>query len=166
MLEFWDAIDDCIACERSTIDDRRMSRNRASVRRRPKPMAEVDGRARFIETARAIAAGVAEWQTRWIQNPVSARTCGFESHLRYSLITRTYVDSTQVLFSWHCTQHTIGAPKWLCRYPAVAARHRFPSLVSGAVIRRPLACRNRAHCLPLTVKTSASSGICAEYFGL
>ena len=24
------------------------------------------------------------WQTRWIQNPVPARACGFESHLRYS----------------------------------------------------------------------------------
>ena len=26
---------------------------------------------------------VAKWQTRRIQNPVFARTCGFESHLRY-----------------------------------------------------------------------------------
>ncbi len=29
-------------------------------------------------------AGVAEWQTRWTQNPVAARLCGFKSHLRYS----------------------------------------------------------------------------------
>ena len=28
-------------------------------------------------------AGVAEWQTRWIQNPVWATRCGFKSHLRY-----------------------------------------------------------------------------------
>ncbi len=28
-------------------------------------------------------AGVAEWQTRWTQNPVAARPCGFNSHLRY-----------------------------------------------------------------------------------
>src|SRR4051812_48049202 len=28
-------------------------------------------------------AGVAEWQTRRIQNPVLARVCGFNSHLRY-----------------------------------------------------------------------------------
>jgi hypothetical protein len=28
-------------------------------------------------------AEVAEWQTRWIQNPLSERACGFESHLRY-----------------------------------------------------------------------------------
>jgi hypothetical protein len=28
-------------------------------------------------------AGVAEWQTRWTQNPVIARSCGFKSHLRY-----------------------------------------------------------------------------------
>ena len=28
-------------------------------------------------------AKVAEWQTRWTQNPVSARTCGFDSHLWY-----------------------------------------------------------------------------------
>jgi hypothetical protein len=26
---------------------------------------------------------VAEWQTRRIQNPVAARSCGFKSHLRY-----------------------------------------------------------------------------------
>ena len=26
------------------------------------------------------------WQTRWIQNPVSIRTCGFESHLWYFFI--------------------------------------------------------------------------------
>ena len=31
----------------------------------------------------AVRAGVAEWQTRWIQNPVSFGTCGFKSHLRY-----------------------------------------------------------------------------------
>ncbi len=29
-------------------------------------------------------AGVAEWQTRGIQNPVLATGCGFKSHLRYS----------------------------------------------------------------------------------
>ncbi len=28
-------------------------------------------------------AGVAEWQTRWTQNPVFSRMCGFKSHLRY-----------------------------------------------------------------------------------
>jgi hypothetical protein len=28
-------------------------------------------------------AGVAEWQTRGTQNPVSARVCGFDSHLRH-----------------------------------------------------------------------------------
>jgi hypothetical protein len=28
-------------------------------------------------------AEVAEWQTRWTQNPVPARACGFKSHLRY-----------------------------------------------------------------------------------
>ena len=31
-----------------------------------------------------LQAGVAEWQTRWIQNPVSFGTCGFDPHLRYS----------------------------------------------------------------------------------
>ena len=34
------------------------------------------------------------WQTRWIQNPVPARACGFESHLRYlrdSVQRRVYV---------------------------------------------------------------------------
>ena len=30
-----------------------------------------------------IDAKVAEWQTRWTQNPVSERTCGFDSHLWY-----------------------------------------------------------------------------------
>lgn len=30
-----------------------------------------------------LRAGVAEWQTRWIQNPVWATMCGFKSHLRY-----------------------------------------------------------------------------------
>ncbi len=29
-------------------------------------------------------AGVAKWQTRWTQNPVSAMTCGFKSLLRHS----------------------------------------------------------------------------------
>jgi hypothetical protein len=28
---------------------------------------------------------VAEWQTRWTQNPVWATMCGFNSHLRYFL---------------------------------------------------------------------------------
>ena len=30
-----------------------------------------------------ISAGVAEWQTRRIQNPLPARACGFKSHLRH-----------------------------------------------------------------------------------
>ena len=32
---------------------------------------------------RNVRAGVAEWQTRWTQNPVGAIQCGFKSHLRY-----------------------------------------------------------------------------------
>ena len=32
-------------------------------------------------------AEVAEWQTRRIQNPMPARVCGFESHLRYYSIS-------------------------------------------------------------------------------
>lgn len=28
-------------------------------------------------------AGVAEWQTRRIQNPLAAMSCGFKSHLRH-----------------------------------------------------------------------------------
>ena len=31
----------------------------------------------------ALTAGVAEWQTRWTQNPVWATKCGFKSHLRH-----------------------------------------------------------------------------------
>ncbi len=37
---------------------------------------------------RETCAGVAEWQTRWIQNPVTLWSCGFNSHLRYSLIQK------------------------------------------------------------------------------
>src|SRR5687767_14122059 len=33
---------------------------------------------------RPAAAAVAEWQTRWTQNPVWATMCGFKSLLRYS----------------------------------------------------------------------------------
>ncbi len=31
-------------------------------------------------------ARVAEWQTRWIQNPVPARVCGFDPHLWYLVL--------------------------------------------------------------------------------
>jgi hypothetical protein len=37
----------------------------------------------FPRRASLLGARVAEWQTRWIQNPVSARACGFDSHLWY-----------------------------------------------------------------------------------
>lgn len=30
-------------------------------------------------------AGVAEWQTRRIQNPLAAMSCGFKSHLRHRI---------------------------------------------------------------------------------
>gem|GEM_PF-6095845 len=36
-----------------------------------------------LVSARSNRAEVAEWQTRRIQNPLSLRTCGFDSHLRY-----------------------------------------------------------------------------------
>ena len=32
---------------------------------------------------RAFPAGVAEWQTRRIQNPLPLKACGFKSHLRH-----------------------------------------------------------------------------------
>ena len=32
---------------------------------------------------------MAEWQTRWTQNPVAARQCGFNSHLRYLQVLKT-----------------------------------------------------------------------------
>ena len=38
-------------------------------------------------------AGVAEWQTRWTQNPVAARQCGFKSHLRYLILSNGLRDS-------------------------------------------------------------------------
>lgn len=39
------------------------------------------GRAKALDHDQA---EVAEWQTRWTQNPVSSQACGFESHLRHS----------------------------------------------------------------------------------
>ena len=36
-----------------------------------------------MEIQAAAFAGVAEWQTRWTQNPVAFGLCGFKSHLRY-----------------------------------------------------------------------------------
>ena len=47
---------------------------------------EEEGSRRFdVSHCWATFAGVAEWQTRWIQNPVSLGSCGFKSHLRYFL---------------------------------------------------------------------------------
>jgi hypothetical protein len=43
----------------------------------------------------SVPAGVAEWQTRRIQNPVLARGCGFNSHLRYSFPRRWAVGGGQ-----------------------------------------------------------------------
>jgi hypothetical protein len=40
-----------------------------------------------------LIARVAEWQTRWIQNPLSERACGFKSHLGYK--KRTHVRKGQ-----------------------------------------------------------------------
>ena len=42
------------------------------------------GGRRLSPGRRSSRAGVAEWQTRWTQNPLPARACGFKSHLRHS----------------------------------------------------------------------------------
>src|SRR5262245_56076715 len=41
--------------------------------------------ARLCWSGAVECAGVAEWQTRWTQNPVYASRCGFKSHLRQFL---------------------------------------------------------------------------------
>ncbi len=40
------------------------------------------------------------WQTRWIQNPVPARACGFESHLWYLLPCVRFAGPALGLFLW------------------------------------------------------------------
>jgi hypothetical protein len=46
------------------------------------------------KSLRCSDAGVAEWQTRRIQNPVYASRCGFESHLRHNNLRRFTSGST------------------------------------------------------------------------
>ena len=41
--------------------------------------------------ASPLGARVAEWQTRWIQNPVSERACGFDSHLWYFILAVVFL---------------------------------------------------------------------------
>ena len=48
----------------------------------PEAVARLTGQVR-IGRHRAPVAGVAEWQTRRTQNPLSLQTCGFDPHLRY-----------------------------------------------------------------------------------
>jgi hypothetical protein len=51
----------------------------------------VDNQAKLpqVITLASALAGVAEWQTRWTQNPVYASRCGFKSLLRYYLSDKT-----------------------------------------------------------------------------
>src|SRR5271166_5606188 len=55
-----------------------------------------------------LPAGVAEWQTRWTQNPVSARTCGFKSRLRY-FISRCRIRTSDDGFFHIPTPHFVGS---------------------------------------------------------
>ena len=50
----------------------------------PAPRTRGLGKRSYLGNNSSHRARVAEWQTRWIQNPVSVRTCGFDSHLWYS----------------------------------------------------------------------------------
>ena len=50
-----------------------------------------------IRSTMPATAGVAEWQTRGTQNPVSARVCGFDSHLRHQQPTSHQASSEKQL---------------------------------------------------------------------
>ena len=47
------------------------------------------------------------WQTRWIQNPVPARACGFESHLWYLMASRSQSLSEKHFTAFiYCRKHS------------------------------------------------------------
>ena len=80
-------------------------------RRKAANRADRCSRRRRID-ARSQPAGVAEWQTRWIQNPVRATSCGFDSHLRYLLcLKRDCVEIAGDLLS-DARRPAVGVQNW------------------------------------------------------
>src|SRR5438552_1517737 len=71
----------------------------------------------------AAGAEVAEWQTRWTQNPVPSRECGFKSHLRH---TRCFADPCIPRHPWPGAAQPHWAP--------LPSRPGEASLVMGSLI--------------------------------
>jgi hypothetical protein len=85
-------------------------------------------RDRQTEYIRRDTGLVAEWQTRWTQNPVSSRTCGFKSHPSHSQLS-------QALASNHLTSPSAHQ----CRFTSAKRPHDKPA--SSCCCRSgPLAC--------------------------
>src|SRR5438045_8385445 len=67
---------------------------------------ELRRKARILRSAFQDA-GVAEWQTRWTQNPVIARSCGFKSLRRQIACVRScFTNAAKVVFLEHENAHS------------------------------------------------------------